>query len=292
MTRVAVIGAGGQLGQDLVDVLRAGDHAVIPLHHAEIECTDIASVRGALLQTRPDVVVNCAAFVRVDDCEDHPATALSVNALGALHVARVCADLGAVCVYISTDYVFDGTKATPYREEDLASPLNVYGASKLAGECFVRMATPRHLVVRTSGLYGVSGSTGKGGNFVEAMMQKAAAGAQVRVVDDQRLTPTYARDLARVLEALVRRNAVGVYHVTNGGECTWYEFASKIFELTKMRVDLAPTTSAAFSARAQRPAYSVLAPEALRAMGLPVLRPWDEALPAYLEERAGRLARV
>lgn len=285
--RVAVIGATGQLGSDIVRVFReAGEYEVFPLGHGDIECTDPASVRGVLSGIRPDVVINCAAFVRVDDCEDRPEDAFRVNAIGALHVAQAAAAAHATCVYISTDYVFDGEKREPYTEDDLPGPINVYGGSKLAGEYFVRALSPRHFVVRTSGLYGVAGSSGKGGNFVESMIRRAREGRPIRVVNDQVLSPTYSADLARKIEDLLRTQAYGAYHITNSGRCSWYEFAGRVFEFLGLRPDFGPTTSAAYGARARRPAFSVLAHTGLERLGLEGLRPWPEALWAYLHAKA------
>lgn len=307
MRRVAIIGSTGQLGSDLVRVLRPttppGDSLfpspsmgegepfgfeVFPLSHHNIEITDPDSVHKVLTGIRPDVVINCAAFVRVDECEDHPEEALRVNALGALHVARCCAELGALCVYISTDYVFDGRKAAPYTEEDPPHPLNVYGISKLCGEHFVRASCPRHLIVRTSGLYGVAGSRGKGGNFVETMIRLAGEGKPIRVVDDQVLAPTYTRDLAEAIRRLLGRQASGVVHITNSGQCSWFEFARAIFDLLGIEASLEPVTSEAYAAKARRPAYSVLGSARVEELGLPLLRPWQEALEAYLREKGHR----
>lgn len=283
--RVAVIGATGQLGSDIVRVFRDAGDEVFALGHGDIECTDPASVQAVLTSIRPDVVINCAAFVRVDDCEDQPEEAFRVNAVGALHVARAADRMRAVCVYISTDYVFDGKQGAPYTEDDIPRPVNVYGVSKLAGEHFVRATCPRHLVVRTSGLYGAAGSSGKGGNFVESMIRLAREGRPIRVVHDQVLSPTYARDLAEKVAALLATEAYGTYHITNSGACSWYEFAAGIFDALGMRPDLAPTTSKAYGAKARRPAYSVLGRGRLAALGLDDLRPWPEALRAYLRER-------
>jgi len=283
--RVAVVGGTGQLGSDLVKVLRAGGDEAISLSHADIECADLESVRAALGGLRPEIVINCAAFVRVDECERRPEDAFQVNAIGSLHVAKICAEIDAVCVYISTDYVFDGQKGEPYTEEDRPNPLSVYGTSKLAGEYSVRAACPRHFIVRTSGLYGAAGSSGKGGNFVETMIRLAAEGTPIRVVSDQVLTPTYAKDLAQKIRELLQTKAYGVFHIANNGGCSWYEFADTIFRLLGLRPDLGPTTTEEFGSVARRPAYSVLAHVGLRQVRLENLRIWSEALPAYLMEK-------
>lgn len=286
MTRVAVIGSSGQLGTDMVRVLeRVGDYRVFPLTHADVECTDTESVRRILLTVSPNFIINCASFVRVDDCEDYPEKAFQVNALGTRNVAQVCADLNAVCVYISTDYVFDGEKRVPYTEDDLPRPINVYGVSKLAGEYFVRTVSPRHFVVRTSGLYGAAGSSGKGGNFVDSMIRLAREGRPIRVLNDQVLSPTYSADLAGMIERLIHTEAYGLYHISNSDQCSWYDFADRIFALLGLRPNFGPTTTAAYGAKARRPAFSVLAHTALERLGLDRLRPWPEALRAYLLEK-------
>jgi len=196
-----------------------------------------------------------------------------------------------VLVHISTNYVFDGQKREPYTEDDPPNPLSVYGASKLTGEYFARNICPKHFVIRTSGLYGVAGSRAKGGNFVETMIRLAKERKPIRVVTDQVLTPTYTRDLAEKIKELLQTEAYGLYHITNSGQCSWYEFAAKIFELLGGKPDFGPTTSAEFGAKAKRPAYSVLAHERLKQLGLDDLRLWPEALEAYLEEKGYRRIR-
>jgi dTDP-4-dehydrorhamnose reductase len=277
--RVAVIGASGQLGTDLVRVF--GDRA-IAITHRDLEVTDAEAVRRLLSQLGPDAVVNTAAFHRVDACEEDPDLAWRVNALGARHVALACAEINAACVYVSTDYVFDGEKGGPYTEEDRPRPLNTYGITKLAGEHYT-MLCPRHYVVRVASLFGAAGASGKGGNFVETMIKKARAGEPVRVVDDIRMSPTYTRDAARLIRALLENQyPYGVYHLANAGSCSWYEFASEIFRQLGLEADLAPISSEALAQKARRPRDSSLASS--RLAGLQV-RPWEGALRAYLEEK-------
>jgi dTDP-4-dehydrorhamnose reductase len=294
-TRVVVIGARGQLGTDLVAALAARgaeQFTAVALNHDEIEVRDSAATRSALEALAPAVVINTAAFHRVDDCEDAADAAFAVNAIAVRNLALVCRDLDAAFVHFSTDYVFGGEtgRANPYPESAPPAPINLYGASKLAGEHLLRQSCPRHFLVRTSGLFGLAGSSGKGGNFVELMLRLAAAGRPIRVVADQRLAPTYTADLAAAVVALVRTDRYGLYHVTNSGGCSWFEFASAVFSLAGVRADLTPTTSAEFGAKAARPAYSVLTGEAWRANGFPALRGWREALAAYLDERTRRAA--
>ena len=224
--KIVIVGAGGQLASDLVPAL-AG-HAVVPLPHAELDLCDAAAVRARLARERPDVVINTAAFHRVDECERVPEVPFRVNAVAARDLAQVCADLDSTLVSFSTDYVFDGRQRRPYTEEDAPGPVNVYGVTKLAGEYFIRALCPKHFVVRTTGLYGVTAASKHGGNFVETMIRLARARTPIRVVADQILTPTYTRDVARTIADLVRTDRYGLYHVTNSGACLWYEFACAV----------------------------------------------------------------
>jgi dTDP-4-dehydrorhamnose reductase len=287
--RYAVLGALGQLGRDLCPRL-PGD--VLPLTRDQIDLARPDAVGPALAALRPDVVVNCAAYNFVDRAEAEPEAAFTVNAWGVRALAAACRDLGCTLLHFSTDYVFglDDSRTTPYREADAPGPVSVYGLSKLAGEYLVRALCPRHLVVRTCGLYGVWGSGGKGGNFVEAMLRVAGQSKPLRVVADQVCTPSYTPDVAAAAVALLEKGRPGLYHVTNAGSCSWHDFAAAIFALAGARADLSPITSREYGAAARRPAYSVLAGEAYQALGLPPLRPWSDALAAYLEERRRRAA--
>jgi dTDP-4-dehydrorhamnose reductase len=282
--RFAVLGAAGQLGRDLCPRLPG---EVIPLTRERADLTRPETLRAALAEARPDVVVNCAAYNFVDRAEAEPDAAFAVNAWGVRDLARTCHDLGCTLVHFSTDYVFglDEGRTTPYRATDAPGPVSVYGLSKLAGEYLVRALGPRHIVIRTCGLYGVWGSGGKGGNFVETMLRLASQGKPLRVVADQVCTPTYTADLATATVALIAADRPGLYHVTNAGSCSWHEFAAAIFELAGVKADLTPIASREYGAAARRPAYSVLAPTA----GV-VLRPWRKALATYLEERRRRAA--
>ena len=287
--RVLVLGGRGQLATDIRRLWTR--HEVLPLTHDECDVTDGAAVLREIRASRPDVVLNCAAYHRVDDCEGAGATAaLAVNVLGARNVADACREHDAVCLFMSTDYVFEGRASEPYREDHPPAPLSIYGISKAAGEQAVRYACPRHYVVRSSGLYGVAGASGKGGNFVETMLRLAREGETIRVVDDQTLAPTSTADLAPALEALVETEAFGTYHLTNAGACTWSEFADAIFGLAGVEADLQPTTTEAYGAPARRPRYSVLANERIKDVDIQQPRPWREALAAYLVDKGHREA--
>jgi dTDP-4-dehydrorhamnose reductase len=280
--RVAVLGSTGQLGTDLVETLRQGDRFdVIALSHGDADCRKATRIHSVLAKFRPNVVINCAAFVRVDDCEDQASLAFEVNAIGALNVARACAAIDAYCVYISTDYVFDGVKNTPYVESDIPNPINVYGASKLAGEYLVRQAARRWLIVRVASLFGKTGARGKGGNFIEMILTKARRGEALKVIDDICVSPTYTRDAATALAALLDGRYEGIFHLSNSGQCTWYGFAERILELTHLGASLTPIRSEEYPIKARRPRNSSLR----SARAEIVSRPWVEALEAYLEER-------
>ncbi len=287
MTRV-VIGANGQLGADLLEVLQQQDPGcrTIGLTHDEIEISDAEAVTRALSQAQPDWVINTAAFHNVVRCEEQPDRAFAVNARGAWHLARTCAELGAGLVHVSTDYVFDGEQDQPYGEEDLPGPLNVYGVTKLAGEHLIRATLPRHLIVRSCGLYGVHPCRAKlGESFVDTMLRLARERGEVRVVDDQRVTPTCTLDLARQIAALLPTSLRGVVHATSGGECSWYDFAREIFSICGIDVRMARSRAADFGGPVKRPASSVLANRRLAEAGLDRMRPWQEALRDYLGRR-------
>ncbi len=285
--RIAVLGSQGQLGRDLVPRLPG---EVIPLTRTHIDLANPGTISDALEKLRPTVFVNCAAYNFVDRAESEQDEAFATNAWGLRELARVCRIAGTKLVHVSTDYVYglDESRADPLTESDPPGPVSVYGLSKLCGEYVVRAASSRNLVVRTCGLYGVWGSGGKGGNFVETMLRVAGAGKPLRVVADQRCTPTYTADLAAAIADLIRRDAAGLIHATSGGDCSWHEFAAEIFSQTDTVADLTPITSAEFGAAARRPKFSVLASERLAGLGVAPLRPWRDALAAYLAERGNR----
>jgi dTDP-4-dehydrorhamnose reductase len=282
--KYAVLGSAGQLGRDLCPRL-PGEVVALTRERADLTRPDM--LRATLADLRPDLVINCAAYNFVDRAEAEPEAAFAVNAWGVRQLAGVCRDLDCVLAHFSTDYVFglDETRRTPYTETDAPGPVSVYGLSKLAGEYLVRATCPRHFVIRTCGLYGVWGSGGKGGNFVETMLRVAGQGKPLRVVADQMCTPSYTADVATAAAALVQTNRYGLYQLTNAGSCSWYEFASMIFQTAGVSADVTPITSQEYAAAARRPGYSVLAAGAYQSLGLSPLRAWREAVAAYLEER-------
>ena len=278
--KVAVIGASGQLGSDLIKVF----DDVIPLTHKDIEVTDLSSCE-ILKELKPDVVINTAAYHKTDECEENPEKTFLVNSVGARNVALICSEIGAIDVYISTDYVFDGAKKEPYTEEDTPNPINVYGVSKYAGEILTRYICNKHYIIRVSSLFGVAGARGKGGNFVETMIKKAKAGEELNIVNDITMSPTYTKDAAiAIKEIIYNKLPYGIYHVTNDGSCTWYEFAKAIFEITGIDAKLNPITSEKFPTKAKRPMNSALSIEKIKSFGIN-MRQWKYALRDYLREK-------
>lgn len=282
--RIALFGVGGQLASDLEKNIP--EERLILLRERDLDICDHAKTRQRLGEIRPDLVINTAAFVRVDDCEEQMEKAFHVNALAVKNIAQICQDLDATLVQISTDYVFGGDKSTPYREDDLPNPLNVYAASKLAGEYFAANYCEKHLIIRSSGLYGTAGSMGKGGNFVETMIRLAEEGKQIRVVDDQTLSLTWTADLSKAIIQLAQTDEFGIFHITNQGSCSWYEFAGMIFKLLGIQADLEPIPTSQYPTPARRPSYSVLDNQKLRNLGLDILPHWQEALSSYLRDRS------
>jgi dTDP-4-dehydrorhamnose reductase len=284
--KVAVIGANGQLGSDLVAAFSANGDAVCELAHSGIEISDLHSVSQALEGIRPEVIVNTAAMHHVENCEREPEKAFAVNAIGPRNLAMVARDLGATLMHVSTDYVFDGSKGSPYIEEDNPLPLSAYGVTKLAGEHFVRATTPRHFVIRTSGLYGKSPCRAKGGlNFIELMLKLAKERGEVSVVDDEVVTPTSTAELAQQMVQLSHSSCYGLYHATAEGSCSWHEFAREIFAITDTPVRLKVAAPGAFPSKVARPKYSVLENRALKSHGLNSFKPWQDALHKYLGNR-------
>ena len=282
---MVVVGAAGQLGRELVRVLPP--ETTVPLARADLDLRDPVAVTARLVALAPTMVVNAAADNRVDAAEDDPADAVAVNEVAVGTLARACRDTGAWLVQLGTDYVFDGSGARPYTEDDPPRPLGAYARSKLAGELLARALAPHHAVVRVAGLYAHGGSRGKGGSFVDRVLAQARAGERLRVVSDQVTAPTWARDvataLARLLPRLLARDAPGgIYHLTAAGECSWYDFARAVLELAGVPAEIQPITTAELGARAPRPHYSVLANTRLSGLGEPPLRHWREALAAYL----------
>jgi dTDP-4-dehydrorhamnose reductase len=279
--RVLITGGGGQLASDLEERLRERCEVAAP-GRAELDITDQQAVDAHFEEHRPAAVFNCAAFHNVEVCEREEDRSFEVNARAVKRLAERCAEAGAVFVHLSTNYVFAGDAPEPYRETDLPSARSIYAISKLAGEHAALAYCPDALVVRGSGLYGRHGSASKGGNFVQRMLARAREQGALKMVADQRLTPTYTADLAEALIAAVERDVRGLLHVTNGGACSWHEFTLAIMELAGVDVPVEPVATVRPPGGADRPLNGVLSCERARDAGLPGLRDWRDALEDYM----------
>ena len=271
--RILVTGANGMLARDLCPMLEDADFEVIETTRNELDVTDELQVRRVISDVKPDYVIHCAAYTNVDKAEEEPETAELVNAKSAEYIAKACNSNNAVMIYISTDYVFDGTKKTPYVSDDTTNPTGAYGLSKLHGEEAVRKFCPAHYIIRTSWLYGHHGK-----NFVETMISLAEK-TELKVVDDQVGCPTWTVDLSDAIISFIDEEPpFGTYHACGAGSTSWYGFAKEIFDLMSLNVKLIPCTTEEFPRPAKRPAYSVMDNEVL-------LRDWKQALQEYIELR-------
>jgi len=280
--KIVVIGSTGQLGTDLMKTLRE-DHELIGLTHQDIEVSNYSSCL-TLKEHHPEVIINTAAFHKTDQCEEEPEKTFLINAIGPKNVAKVSKEIEATTVFISTDYVFDGTKNKPYTEDDAPNPINTYGISKLAGELFTKQ-NPKHYVIRVASLFGAAEASGKGGNFVETMITRAKKQEPISVVDDQWMSPTYTKDASNTMKKIIESQLpFGTYHATNEGFCTWFEFTKKIFSLLKLNPSLTSIKASQLQVRAQRPRFSALKSSKLPKHGIQT-REWAEALSDYLVEK-------
>jgi len=280
--KIAVIGSTGQLGTDLMKTLNHR-HELVGLTHKDIEVADYNSCL-ILKKHRPEIVINTAAFHKTDLCEEEPLKTFSVNALGAKNVALISKEIDATDVYISTDYVFDGSKKEPYTEEDIPAPISTYGISKLAAEHFTRQ-NPKHYIIRIASVFGKAGASGKGGNFVETMIKKAKNSEPITVIDDMWMSPTYTKDASSTIKQIVEKQLpYGVYHCTNKGYCSWYQFAKQIFQQTGLTPNLKPMKTEQLTVKAKRPRFSALKSIKLPQYGIE-LPTWQEALREYLIEK-------
>ncbi|MCX6821920.1 MAG: dTDP-4-dehydrorhamnose reductase [Candidatus Aenigmarchaeota archaeon] len=287
--KVAIIGSTGQLGSDILEVF--GEEA-IPLSHDEIEVKDINSCRRVLKDV--DTVINCAAYINVDQSEDHPDEAFMVNAIGARNVALICNARKMKYAHISTDFVFDGNvsslrgssqfnrKKKSYHEDDEPNPINTYGLSKYAGEIFIRNYCTEFYIIRSASLYGKKGARRKGGNFVEWMIEKSNNNEIIKVVDDVIMSPTYTKDAAEMIKDIIETKLpYGIYHVANRGYSSWFEFAKEIFKILEINAKLFPIKLSELNRKARRPKFSALESKKLNKFGLKMRR-WEDALKDYL----------
>ncbi len=269
--KVLLTGANGQLGQELAEILPERGHEVAALLRDELDVAEPGAAERAVEAHAPELVVNAAAYTDVDGCETEIEIAYAVNALGPRNLAQACERWGCELLHVSTNYVFDGRSERPYEPFDLPNPISAYGRTKLAGEEYVKNLSSRWYVVRSAGVYG------RGHNFVRTMLQVAKERDTLKVKDDEFISPTYARDLAEGIAEVIETGLYGLYHLTNSGTCSWYEFSCEIFSLSGVEVEVVPIPASEYPLPAARPANG-----ALSALGSPSLRHWREALADYL----------
>ena len=284
--KIALIGANGQLGSDIVSHFSNTDrYQLTALTRADLDITNPEAVQRVLTSQPFDVIINSAAYVRVDDCQQNVELAFNINAIAALNIAKACRQLDALCVYISTDYVFRGDRPNPYTESDVPAPINIYGTSKLTGEYLVRQTATRSLILRISSVFGKAGASGKGGNFVETMIKKAHAGNPIKVVNDIVMSPTYTYDVARLLDELLQSGTTGIIHGANAGSCSWHEFASQVLSLAQINHPIEAIPAWAYPTQATRPMNSALTSDRLANLTDFKMRSWQEAIAAYIQAR-------
>jgi dTDP-4-dehydrorhamnose reductase len=283
---VVVFGAAGQLGVELVRVLKERGYTVYPFNRASVDITNSSLLEQALGPLDPYAVINAAAYNQVDVAEQEPQAAYAANGLGVRNLALACRQMDALLVHFSTDYVFDGQLGRAYVEDDRTHPLGAYAVSKLAGELYAQAYLENPLIIRTSGVFGPGGLRTARGNFVELMLRLAQSGQPIRVVEDHVASPTYAPALAAVTVDLMESPHRGVFHAGGGEAISWFDFAKKIFQAAGLTPELRPTNEREYRTAARRPKYSALANARLAASGLAPMPPLDEALAAYMTERA------
>jgi dTDP-4-dehydrorhamnose reductase len=283
--RILVTGSQGMLARALIPCLTS-EYEVVGVDIDEADVSQFEKIKKVVLEAEPKVVIHLAAFTAVDECETQPEKAFLVNAIGTQNVALVCGKLDIPIVYLSTDYVFDGQKSEPYIEFDPPHPLNIYGQSKLAGENYVTQLLSKYYIIRTSWLYGEGGK-----NFVDTIINYAQQGKELRVVSDQVGTPTYTYDLALEIVKLIKSERFGVYHVSNNGTVSWYEFACEILRLAQIPREVTPISSEELTRAAKRPPYSVLRNYCLELLGQDTIRNWREALKTYIKRQKSKKTR-
>jgi len=280
---IFIFGSTGQLGGELIEARATRSQwKVRPWSHEEIDVTDSVALKNAIGVSRPWAVVNCTAYNQVDAAQNEPEKAFAVNAAAVASLAGICRCLNIYLVHFGTDFVFDGKSSRPYREEDPAIPLNIYGLSKLAGEQALRILHPRHCIIRTCGLYGPHRSRNSKRNFVDAILSQAQQNTPIQVRNDLILSPTYAPELAEATCQLMEREALGTFHAANTGQCSWHEFAREILRQKNLRREVAPISGPAISNTVPRPPYAVLDISKLNRLGIRSMSSWQDALAAYL----------
>ena len=273
--KILITGAYGMLGSDLRETLK--DHELFIAGHKDLDIADQNKVMNYILEKSPEIVINAAAYTAVDNCETDYTNAYSVNAIGPKNLAIACNKINIPLIHISTDYVFDGNKRTPLTEEDTLGPKTAYGKTKLEGEKMIQENTKKYFILRTAWLYGIHGK-----NFVQTMLNLSKKNNELKVVNDQIGSPTYSKDLAIAISELLNSDKYGIYHVTNKGEISWYDFSKKIFELSNINIKVNPVSTEEFPRPAPRPHYSVLSNQKWINAGFTPMRNYDEALKEYL----------
>lgn len=277
--KVLVTGVKGQLGYDVVNELTKRGHIAIGTDIEEMDITDQNSVQTVIKETSPEAVIHCAAYTAVDAAEDNEDICRKINAEGTGNIAKACRELDIKMIYISTDYVFDGTGERPWEPDDERNPLNVYGQTKYEGELAVQKNLDKYFIVRIAWVFGVNGK-----NFIKTMLNLGKTHDSLTVVNDQFGSPTYTYDLAKLLVDMAESDKYGIYHATNEGICTWYEFACEIFKQAGMNVKVSPVSSAEYPSKAKRPSNSRMSKEKLTKNGFERLPVWQDALSRYLKE--------
>ena len=280
MNNILVTGSTGQLGSDVVKELLKRGYSTLSPNRSEFNLCSEDSIRNYILNSNCEAIVHCAAYTQVDKAEDEKDLCIKINATATKHIAKCAKILDIPMIYISTDYVFDGTKDGKYTENDETNPINIYGESKLAGEKYVQEILDKYYIVRTSWVFNINGK-----NFIETMLRLSKANNQLSIVNDQIGSPTYTRDLSRLLVDMLETSKYGLYHATNEGYCSWYEFADTIFKLANINIDIKAINSNEYASRAKRPLNSKLSKDKLIEYGFKPLPHWEDALKDYLIRR-------
>ena len=280
MNNILVTGSTGQLGSDVVKELLKRGYSTLSPNRSEFNLCSEDSIRNYILNSNCEAIVHCAAYTQVDKAEDEKDLCIKINATATKHIVKCAKILDIPMIYISTDYVFDGTKDGEYTENDETNPINIYGESKLAGEKYVQEILDKYYIVRTSWVFNINGK-----NFIETMLRLSKTNNQLSIVNDQIGSPTYTRDLSRLLVDMLETNKYGLYHATNEGYCSWYEFANTIFKLANINIDIRAINSNEYASRAKRPLNSKLSKDKLIEYGFKPLPNWKDALKDYLIRR-------
>ena len=284
MNNILVTGSTGQLGSDVVKELLKRGYSTLSPNRSELNLCSEDNIRNYILNSNCEAIVHCAAYTQVDKAEDEKDLCIKINATATKHIAKCAKIFDIPMIYISTDYVFDGTKDGKYTENDETNPINIYGESKLAGEKYVQEILDKYYIVRTSWVFNINGK-----NFIETMLRLSKANNQLSIVNDQIGSPTYTKDLSRLLVDMLETSKYGLYHATNEGYCSWYEFANTIFKLANINIDIKAINSNEYASRAKRPMNSKLSKDKLIEYGFKPLPHWEDALKDYLIRRGDLL---